>query len=76
MENGSGGFMSDLKFTGGRYGMWVGNQQVMMIENRIGFSMYSTLFIRLQFLSLDLEFDNCDTAIYMNWVRTIRISDK
>lgn len=28
MENGSGGFMSDLKFTGGRFGMWVGNQQV------------------------------------------------
>ncbi|XP_037024340.1 probable glucan endo-1,3-beta-glucosidase ARB_02077 [Bradysia coprophila] len=46
MENGSGGFMSDLKFTGGRFGMWVGNQQ---------------------FLSLDLEFNQCDTAIYMNW---------
>lgn len=28
MENGSGGFMSDLTFTGGRFGMWVGNQQV------------------------------------------------
>lgn len=28
MENGSGGFMSDLRFSGGRYGMWVGNQQV------------------------------------------------
>ncbi len=28
MENGSGGFMSDLRFTGGRFGMWVGNQQV------------------------------------------------
>jgi hypothetical protein len=46
MENGSGGFMSDLIFTGGRYGMWVGNQQ---------------------FLSLDMQFNNCDTAIYMNW---------
>jgi len=46
MENGSGGFMSDLTFTGGRYGMWVGNQQ---------------------FLSLNMQFENCDTAIYMNW---------
>jgi len=27
MENGSGGFMGDLVFNGGKYGMWVGNQQ-------------------------------------------------
>ncbi|KAG8946692.1 hypothetical protein FRC04_011470 [Tulasnella sp. 424] len=27
MENGSGGFMSDLTFNGGKFGMWVGNQQ-------------------------------------------------
>lgn len=27
MENGSGGFMSDLIFNGGKYGIWVGNQQ-------------------------------------------------
>ncbi|KAJ4488509.1 glycoside hydrolase family 55 protein [Lentinula aciculospora] len=27
MENGSGGFMSNLTFYGGKYGMWVGNQQ-------------------------------------------------
>jgi glucan 1,3-beta-glucosidase len=47
MENGSGGFMSDLKFTGGKFGMWVGNQQ---------------------FLSVNLEFEDCDTAIYINWV--------
>ncbi|TRM62663.1 glycoside hydrolase family 55 protein [Schizophyllum amplum] len=26
-ENGSGGFMSDLTFNGGKFGMWVGNQQ-------------------------------------------------
>ncbi|KAJ7929214.1 exo-beta-1,3-glucanase [Mycena leptocephala] len=27
MENGSGGFMGDLIINGGKYGMWVGNQQ-------------------------------------------------
>ena len=27
MENGSGGFISDLVFEGGLYGLWVGNQQ-------------------------------------------------
>ncbi|KAF9443873.1 glycoside hydrolase family 55 protein [Macrolepiota fuliginosa MF-IS2] len=27
MENGSGGFMGDLIFNGGKFGIWVGNQQ-------------------------------------------------
>ncbi|KAF8516954.1 exo-beta-1,3-glucanase [Hysterangium stoloniferum] len=27
MENGSGGYMGDLIFRGGRYGIWIGNQQ-------------------------------------------------
>lgn len=27
MENGSGGFMGDMVFNGGKFGMWVGNQQ-------------------------------------------------
>ncbi len=27
MENGSGGYMGDLVFNGGKFGMWVGNQQ-------------------------------------------------
>ncbi|TFK55180.1 glycoside hydrolase family 55 protein [Heliocybe sulcata] len=27
MENGSGGFMGDIVFNGGKYGVWVGNQQ-------------------------------------------------
>jgi glucan 1,3-beta-glucosidase len=27
MENGSGGFMGDLVFNGGKIGMWLGNQQ-------------------------------------------------
>jgi len=27
MENGSGGYMGDLIFNGGKFGMWVGNQQ-------------------------------------------------
>ncbi|KAF4578517.1 hypothetical protein EYR36_000324 [Pleurotus pulmonarius] len=27
MENGSGGYMGDMVFNGGKFGMWVGNQQ-------------------------------------------------
>ncbi|KAJ5682661.1 hypothetical protein N7462_005826 [Penicillium macrosclerotiorum] len=46
MDNGSGGFMSDLTFNGGNYGMFLGNQQ---------------------FTTRNLTFNDCQTAIYMNW---------
>jgi hypothetical protein len=46
MDNGSGGFMSDLTFNGGRFGAFFGNQQ---------------------FMTRNLTFNNCRTAIYMNW---------
>lgn len=46
MDNGSGGFMTDLTFNGGRYGAFFGNQQ------------YTTR---------NLTFNNCQTAILMNW---------
>ncbi|RAL05308.1 exo-beta-1,3-glucanase Exg0 [Aspergillus ibericus CBS 121593] len=46
MDNGSGGFMSDLTFNGGNYGAFLGNQQ---------------------FTTRNLTFNDCNTAIYMNW---------
>ena len=46
MDNGSGGFMTDLVFNGGNYGAYFGNQQ---------------------FTSRNMTFNNCQTAIYMNW---------
>ncbi|KFG84256.1 glucan 1,3-beta-glucosidase GLUC78 precursor [Metarhizium anisopliae] len=46
MENGSGGFMSDLTFNGGALGAFFGNQQ---------------------FTTRNLKFNNCGTAIFMNW---------
>lgn len=46
MDNGSGGYMSDLVFNGGKYGAFLGSQQ---------------------FTSRNLEFNDCDTAIFMNW---------
>ncbi|KAJ5535188.1 hypothetical protein N7527_001442 [Penicillium freii] len=46
MDNGSGGFMSDLIFNGGNYGMFLGNQQ---------------------FTTRNLVFNDCQTAIFMNW---------
>ncbi|CAG8978299.1 hypothetical protein HYALB_00005885 [Hymenoscyphus albidus] len=46
MDNGSGGFMTDLTFNGGHYGAFLGNQQ---------------------FTTRNLVFNNCQTAIFMNW---------
>lgn len=46
MDNGSGGFMSDLVFNGGNYGMFLGNQQ---------------------FTTRNLTFNDCGTAVFMNW---------
>ncbi|KAL1887501.1 hypothetical protein Cpir12675_006527 [Ceratocystis pirilliformis] len=46
MDNGSGGFMTDLTFNGGNYGAFLGNQQ---------------------FTTRNLTFNNCRTAVYMNW---------
>ncbi|PYH99442.1 exo-beta-1,3-glucanase Exg0 [Aspergillus ellipticus CBS 707.79] len=46
MDNGSGGFMSDLTFNGGNYGAFFGNQQ---------------------FTTRNMTFNDCNTAIYMNW---------
>ncbi|EPS36054.1 hypothetical protein H072_10427 [Dactylellina haptotyla CBS 200.50] len=57
MDNGSGGFLSNLKFYGGECGAYFGNQQ---------------------FTTINLEFHNCKTAIYINWdwvwlLKSIRI---
>jgi len=46
MDNGSGGWMSDLVFNGGGIGAFFGNQQ---------------------FTARNLTFNNCETAVYMNW---------
>lgn len=46
MDNGSGGYMADLVFNGGNYGMFLGNQQ---------------------FTTRNLTFNDCNTAIFMNW---------
>jgi hypothetical protein len=46
MDNGSGGFMTDLTFNGGFVGAFLGSQQ---------------------FTTRNLKFNNCKTAIFMNW---------
>jgi glucan 1,3-beta-glucosidase len=46
MDNGSGGFMTDLTFNGGQYGAFFGSQQ---------------------FTTRNMTFNNCQTAVFMNW---------
>ncbi|KAJ5054763.1 uncharacterized protein L3040_001027 [Drepanopeziza brunnea f. sp. 'multigermtubi'] len=46
MDNGSGGFMTDLTFNGGKYGAFFGSQQ---------------------FTTRNMKFNNCQTAVFMNW---------
>jgi len=46
MDNGSGGFMTDLTFNGGNIGGFFGNQQ---------------------FTTRNMTFNDCKTAIFMNW---------
>lgn len=46
MDNGSGGWMTDLTFNGGHYGAFLGNQQ---------------------FTTSNLTFNDCQTAVFMNW---------
>lgn len=46
MDNGSGGWFSNLTFNGGKYGAFLGSQQ---------------------FTTRNLIFNDCTTAIYMNW---------
>lgn len=65
MENGSGGFMSDLEFTGGSLGAYVGNQQFTV--RNLKFSGQSTRAIEIHWdwgwTWKGLQIDNCPIGI-------------
>ena len=56
MENGSGGFMSDLHFEGGKYGLWLGNQQFLSL--RLTFDRCDTAIFILWVTIQDFVFQN------------------
>jgi hypothetical protein len=66
MENGSGGFMSDLVFDGGKFGLWVGNQQFtsrnLTISNAQT-AIYMNWNWAWTFKTLNI--DNCNVGIDM-----------
>ena len=67
MENGSGGFMTDLYFEGGNFGAWVGNQQ-FTTRNMTFEGCKTAIFVNWnwlwQFKSLTVS--NCEVGIDMS----------
>lgn len=63
MENGSGGFMGDLVFNGGKFGIWVGNQQSVP-RLCIHFNADP---IRVRFTVRNITINNAVTAIHGSW---------
>jgi hypothetical protein len=52
MENGSGGFFSDLVFEGGIYGLWVGNQQFTSRNITITGTSLAAVYVNWDWVSL------------------------
>ncbi|KAI8337583.1 pectate lyase superfamily protein-domain-containing protein [Chlamydoabsidia padenii] len=75
MENGSGGFMSDLIFEGGKYGMWVGNQQFLS-RGLSFFNCRTAIYMNWnwQWTFQQLSINNCETGIDMSSAGTTTAS--
>lgn len=67
MDNGSGGFMSDLTFNGGNYGMFLGNQQ--FTTRNLTFNDCNTaVFVNWNWgwTFKSMEINNCQTGLNMS----------
>jgi glucan 1,3-beta-glucosidase len=67
MDNGSGGFMSDLTFNGGNYGMFLGNQQFTtrnLTFNGCQTAIYMNWNWAWTFKSVNI--DNCEVGLNMS----------
>ncbi|KAJ7186422.1 glycoside hydrolase family 55 protein [Mycena filopes] len=63
MENGSGGFMSDLTFDGGAFGMWISNQQ-FTIRNVVITNAVSAIYQEWNwgFTWQNIQISNCQVG--------------
>ncbi|KAJ3164161.1 hypothetical protein HK101_000520 [Irineochytrium annulatum] len=64
MENGSGGWIADLTFTGGRFGLWVGNQQFTsrnLVFKNVQTGIYLNWDWHWSFVGL--SFDGCGVGL-------------
>ena len=67
MDNGSGGFMTDLTFNGGNYGMFLGNQQFTtrnLTFNNVGTAIYMNWNWLWTLKSLSIH--NCGVGVNMS----------
>lgn len=67
MDNGSGGFMTDLTFNGGNYGMFLGNQQFTtrnLTFNNVGTAVYMNWNWLWTLKSLSIN--NCGVGVNMS----------
>ncbi len=67
MENGSGGFMADLSFNGGAFGMWISNQQFVPLVYRSLIRMASSSSVIFRFTIHNVVITNADTGIFQQW---------
>ncbi|EPE25182.1 Pectin lyase-like protein [Glarea lozoyensis ATCC 20868] len=67
IEDGSGGFMSDLEFYGGNYGMSLGNQQFTMRNIKLSNSVTAiNQFWNWGWTFMGIEIENCTTGLNMS----------
>ncbi|SPO00585.1 probable beta-1,3 exoglucanase precursor [Cephalotrichum gorgonifer] len=66
IENGSGGFMSDLVFNGGKFGAWIGSQQFTSRNMKFK-NCQTAVFLGWNWLWSfhELQIDNCGVGIDM-----------
>ncbi|KAF8538788.1 pectate lyase superfamily protein-domain-containing protein [Trichophaea hybrida] len=71
MENGSGGFMSDLEFVGGKFGAFLGNQQ-FMTRNMKFTNCQTAIFLNWnwQWTFKSLDINNCGVGVDFSGVDT------
>ncbi|CAA7267897.1 unnamed protein product [Cyclocybe aegerita] len=67
MENGSGGFMGDLIFNGGKFGIWVGNQQFTVRNITINNAQTAVLQVwNWGWVFQDVSINNCQVGFDMS----------
>ncbi|GLB40558.1 putative glycoside hydrolase family 55 protein [Lyophyllum shimeji] len=67
MENGSGGFMADLSFNGGAFGMWISNQQFTIHNVKISNAAVGVYQLwNWGFTYKNIEISNCGVGFDMN----------
>ncbi|KAJ7205572.1 pectate lyase superfamily protein-domain-containing protein, partial [Mycena haematopus] len=67
MENGSGGFMSDLTFDGGAFGMWISNQQFTIRNVQITNAVSAVYQLwNWGFTWQNIQISNCQVGFDLN----------